>query len=125
MLNQNLGGNILSYNESEDSYYIQYGADSVPKKLGSGQLISYSGSFTASSDGKAIFVSHQVRNAGSSTTYYRILYDNGAEIARFPLKSGENNYRYTFEAIKGHTYTTSVTGGVYNYTLSIFVVQQT
>lgn len=31
---QNLGGNILSYNESEDSYYIQYGADSVPKKLG-------------------------------------------------------------------------------------------
>lgn len=33
--NQNLGGNILSYNESEDAYYIQYGADSVPKKLGS------------------------------------------------------------------------------------------
>lgn len=33
-VNQNLGGNILTYNESEDAYYIQYGADSVPKKLG-------------------------------------------------------------------------------------------
>ena len=31
----NLGGNILSYNESEDAYYIQHGADAVPKKLGS------------------------------------------------------------------------------------------
>lgn len=35
MLNNSLGGNILSYNESEDAYYIQHGADSVPKKLGS------------------------------------------------------------------------------------------
>lgn len=33
-LNKNMGGNILTYNESEDAYYIQYGADSVPKKLG-------------------------------------------------------------------------------------------
>ena len=33
-----LGGNILTYNESEDAYYIQYGADSAPKKLGSGSI---------------------------------------------------------------------------------------
>lgn len=33
--NSSLGENILSYNESEDAYYIQHGADSVPKKLGS------------------------------------------------------------------------------------------
>lgn len=37
-VNRNLGGNILSYNESEDAYYIQYGADTEPKKLGSGTL---------------------------------------------------------------------------------------
>ena len=35
MLNNNLNGNILTYNESEDAYYIQHGADAVPKKLGS------------------------------------------------------------------------------------------
>ena len=29
-----LGGNSLTYNESEDAYYIQHGADAVPKKLG-------------------------------------------------------------------------------------------
>ncbi len=34
-LAQMQGGNILTYNESEDAYYIQHGADSVPKKLGS------------------------------------------------------------------------------------------
>lgn len=35
-LNDNiLGGNSLIYNESEDAYYIQHGADAVPKKLGS------------------------------------------------------------------------------------------
>lgn len=33
-LNDKLNGNILTYNESEDAYYIQYGADAVPKKLG-------------------------------------------------------------------------------------------
>lgn len=32
-LNDKVGGNILTYNESEDAYYIQYGADAVPKKL--------------------------------------------------------------------------------------------
>lgn len=96
----------------------------MPKKLDSGQLISYSGSFTASNNGEAIFISHQVRNAGSSTTYYRILYDNGSEIARFPLRAGESSYRYTFEAISGHTYTTGVTGGSYSYILSIFVAYQ-
>lgn len=36
LLNDNLGGNILTYNESEDAYYVQHGADAVPKKLGSG-----------------------------------------------------------------------------------------
>lgn len=30
-----MGGNIFTYNESEDAYYIQHGADAVPKKLGS------------------------------------------------------------------------------------------
>ena len=34
-LNDNINGNILTYNESEDAYYIQHGADAVPKKLGS------------------------------------------------------------------------------------------
>lgn len=38
----NIGGNILSYNESEDAYYIQHGADSVPKKLGSGSIFRLS-----------------------------------------------------------------------------------
>lgn len=33
-LNDNINGNILTYNESEDAYYIQHGADAVPKKLG-------------------------------------------------------------------------------------------
>lgn len=42
-INQNLGGNILSYNESEDAYYIQYGADSVPKKLGSPEPMTLTG----------------------------------------------------------------------------------
>lgn len=34
-VNGSLGGNKLTYNKSEDAYYIQWGADSVPKKLGS------------------------------------------------------------------------------------------
>ena len=34
-INSNIGGNIITYNESEDAYYIQHGADAVPKKLGS------------------------------------------------------------------------------------------
>lgn len=38
-LAQMQGGNILTYNESEDAYYIQHGADSVPKKLGSGGIV--------------------------------------------------------------------------------------
>jgi hypothetical protein len=33
-INSNMGGNILTYNEGEDAYYIQHGADSAPKKLG-------------------------------------------------------------------------------------------
>ena len=33
-LNDKVNGNILTYNESEDAYYIQHGADAVPKKLG-------------------------------------------------------------------------------------------
>lgn len=33
-VNTDLGGNSLIYNESEDTYYIRHGADSVPKKLG-------------------------------------------------------------------------------------------
>lgn len=32
VLNTNIGGNILTYDEGE--YYIQWGADTVPKKLG-------------------------------------------------------------------------------------------
>ena len=35
-ITNNLGGNNLIYNESEDAYYIQHGADSALKKLGSG-----------------------------------------------------------------------------------------
>lgn len=34
-LTSGLGGNKLIYNESEDAYYIQHGADAVRKKLGS------------------------------------------------------------------------------------------
>ena len=38
-LNNSLGGNVLTYNESEDAFYIQnVGADSVPKKLGESQI---------------------------------------------------------------------------------------
>ncbi len=37
-LNSSLGGNNLIYNESEDAYYIQHGADAALKKLGSGTL---------------------------------------------------------------------------------------
>ena len=40
VLNNNLGGNQLIYNEGEDAYYIQHGADSVPKKLGSSGKIT-------------------------------------------------------------------------------------
>ena len=39
-LNDSLGGNHLLYNEGEDAYYIQHGADAVPKKLGSGGGLS-------------------------------------------------------------------------------------
>ena len=39
-LNDNINGNILTYNESEDAYYIQHGADAVPKKLGNGTKLS-------------------------------------------------------------------------------------
>lgn len=38
-LNNNLGGNNLIYNESEDAYYIQHGADAALKKLGSNDLV--------------------------------------------------------------------------------------
>lgn len=38
MLNNNLGGNTLIYNESEDAYYIQHGADTGLKKLGSSRI---------------------------------------------------------------------------------------
>ena len=44
LLNDNLNGNILTYNESEDAYYIQHGADSVPKKLGSSVELTLYGS---------------------------------------------------------------------------------
>ncbi len=37
-VNSSLGGNNLIYNESEDTYYIQHGADAALKKLGSGTL---------------------------------------------------------------------------------------
>lgn len=37
-LYQNLGGNSLIYNESEDIYYIQHGADSVRVPLGRGVI---------------------------------------------------------------------------------------
>jgi hypothetical protein len=33
-INSNINGNILTYDESEDAYYIQHGADAVRKKLG-------------------------------------------------------------------------------------------
>lgn len=39
-VNSNLGNNRLIYSESEDAFYIQnIGADSVPKKLGSGKIV--------------------------------------------------------------------------------------
>lgn len=45
-LNDNLNGNILTYNESEDAYYIQHGADAVPKKLGSSVELTLYGSYS-------------------------------------------------------------------------------
>ena len=47
-LAQNQGGCSLSYNESEDAYYIQHGADSVPKKLGEPEFITQSRSISIS-----------------------------------------------------------------------------
>ena len=46
LLNDNLNGNILTYNESEDAYYIQHGADAVPKKLGSSVELTLYGSYS-------------------------------------------------------------------------------
>lgn len=48
-LNDNLNGNILTYNESEDAYYIQHGADAVPKKLGSSVELTLYGSYSGNS----------------------------------------------------------------------------
>lgn len=36
-----LGGNKLIYNESEDAYYIQHGADAALKKLGNNSVDTY------------------------------------------------------------------------------------
>ena len=62
-LNDNINGNILTYNESEDAYYIQHGADAVPKKLqGNGERIksitfkqSFSVTHTATGTGTSTF----------------------------------------------------------------------
>lgn len=56
-LNDNLGDNILTYNESEDAYYIQHGADAVPKKLGNKGTIKRfnASSISKSSDGTYSF----------------------------------------------------------------------
>ena len=43
-INSNINGNILTYDESEDAYYIQHGADAAPKKLGNaGDYIKITG----------------------------------------------------------------------------------
>ncbi|MBD5456215.1 MAG: hypothetical protein HDR23_07050 [Lachnospiraceae bacterium] len=57
-LNNNLNGNILTYNESEDAYYIQHGADAVPKKLGNagGMALLESGSIDISPGDQAYFI---------------------------------------------------------------------
>lgn len=75
-LNDKLNGNILTYNESEDAYYIQNGADAVPKKLQGNSMLefvkiaSYSNNvntFSANNgmEYKAIFVSFWYKTTGN------------------------------------------------------------
>lgn len=81
-----LGGNILSYVESEDAYYIQYGADTVPKKLGDNTdwdlviegfnkpqtVYSHSNSFNSAWSGESIFETYTIPVEGIysiSSTY--------------------------------------------------------
>lgn len=86
MINSSLGGNILSYVESEDAYYIQYGADTVPKKLGDNTnwdlvidgfnkpqtVYSHSNSFNSAWNGESIFETYTIPVEGIysiSSTY--------------------------------------------------------
>lgn len=85
-VNSSLGGNILSYVESEDAYYIQYGADTVPKKLGDNTdwdlviegfnkpqtVYSHSNSFNSAWSGESIFETYTIPVEGIysiSSTY--------------------------------------------------------
>ena len=68
-----LGGNNLIYNESEDAYYIQHGADAALKKLGKGEIIIPSmscgigGNATASSGYRLDVSEYKKMSIGSYT----------------------------------------------------------
>ncbi len=95
-LNSSLGGNILSYVQSEDSYYIQYGADSVPKKLGD---VTISGATTTLLDtGWGAGQSVTIQNALSYKVFYGSFYYNttgeytiGVNGGRILVQKGYNN----------------------------------
>ncbi len=82
-LNSSLGGNNLIYNESEDAYYIQHGADAALKKLGSGGIeikavLKGTGSNGGSSvtltvidaDGNTLYSNSARNNTSSATLSY-------------------------------------------------------
>lgn len=103
-LNDKVNGNILTYNESEDAYYIQHGADAVPKKLGNSGVCEYGSStiaikaegggnatinFKKSYSSVHIFIKMDLQNAWS----YRISYIENAnkQITGFNM-SGRSYY---------------------------------
>lgn len=95
-INDNLNGNILTYNESEDAYYIQHGADAVPKKLGSGTFKHYwkYGNVTTGSEMEIgfepllIFIHNGYKYAIISETYFLCRRDN----ANAEMEIVYNNY---------------------------------
>ncbi len=84
-LNDKVNGNILTYNESEDAYYIQHGADAVPKKLDdSGKRIK---SITFK---QTFLTAHEATGTGSSTftiTYVITFQYNNGVLTDFNISS--------------------------------------
>ena len=80
-----MNGNILTYNESEDAYYIQHGADAVPKKLDdSGKRIK---SITFK---QTFLTAHEATGTGSSTftiTYVITFQYNNGVLTDFNISS--------------------------------------
>lgn len=101
-LNDSLGGNNLIYNESEDAYYIQHGADSVLKKLGNAN-------YTLKCTAKGIMEEYYVEQKSVSfTATFTVTIKNGkATVSN--LKANNSSTLYAADLGRYQARITSIT----------------